>query len=1389
MSESAPQTKKAKREPAEVNSKFFPPRLSTLLTGFKSIDKLVCLLSRRSMAPTLQKLSEFQGVYPGSETLTHLLRLCPNTVSMNAQNIVELKPAGVSKAKEQSRLKAVVGAVTEHARKEVYQHWQATAEEESASAFEKRAKKQWKDITNGERWPNDLEMIEDLILPPSAAPLVVPLPSSPAVMMKSSSPSRSKARALPLLLNDDGGSSCISLTDRDYSSFAFDDEEKEKEKEKEGGKCPQEENGGGFEIEGGATGDSSKNNKNRSNTDVILGSITRLPWYRDQLVYSTKYPAHQARYRSLCSEPPLPPQLVQAVQQNMGLSVESGLYRHQALAIDALRQGKHLTLSTATSSGKSLVYNLPVLEAVLLDPHSTALYLFPTKALAQDQLRATDAMCGRDGASNRVILPVVSAICDGDSGAAAREAVKMETTRGGANVILTNPDMLHHTILPQHASFKRIFKSLRFVVIDEAHCYRGTFGAHVACVLRRLVRTCLLYRMQPPQFIVCSATISRPADLFTSLLPMDVLGGPHCLQVVDPSDGGTAQGERLFAMWNPSLTECGARKHREQQQQSSDESTVNDASNDSAMDSGDALPPPPPAHPSLKTIAPPMDEESEVLTAAVNSNSSGKDGKHSTSVDKSEDSALDEFLEACEDRFRAPVSWKGMHGDKPRHRVAYQEKRARGWDRTVEEEELEQGLGEGVLARVQRGGDEPVAASSFEAKLSEHDVIIRNTGVASPAALQVASREAGKFVTERERESPFVEIARLLAYLVRLRLRVLCFCGTRNLVEMVNRMARHELEHTYAAPHLLESIASYRGGYTAKDRREIESRLFSGQLLGVCATCALELGVDVGSLDVTLHLGYPGSISSLWQQAGRAGRGGRPSLSILVCFDSPVDQYFARFPEKLLRAPVEGVVLGVDNPHVIRGHLLCAAYEERLNSHKLAASGLLEPVLWGPSFGDTVLALLEGGHLALTTTQGVSLSPSDDNLKNTRKELRFVFATAGSAEQAAVSGEALQLRHSSASISSVFEKPSRCVNLRLIDPINIDIVDTGGPPGSVGAHNNGNNYATGKLIDSMSYSRAFFEAFPGSVFYHQARQYLITSLDLPSRTALCHKVRLDYSTSALNDTVVTIVHDASAHDCNDSGGIISFGTVSVVKKVSGFTKRHIRTRELLDEGEFNLPPLEMETQAVWIDLPLSVKKAMEGAGHNLSASLHAANHAFCSVAAIESLCDAGDLDCEHFGTMALLGGLQPRRMLCYDRRPGGLGICEALVEAGSETLRKAREVLQSCQCTSPLGKGCPSCLLDGRCSHYNENLSKDGAIMLLGLLHEASQISSSNSKLSEVPTSPSASDTVRPSGIELTPRELRRRALARQARFRDSHSSRGLYVASAWSKAVDETTI
>lgn len=178
--------------------------------------------------------------------------------------------------------------------------------------------------------------------------------------------------------------------------------------------------------------------------------------------------------------------------------------------------------------------------------------------------------------------------------------------------------------------------------------------------------------------------------------------------------------------------------------------------------------------------------------------------------------------------------------------------------------------------------------------------------------------------------SPIMETAMLFASLVKLQQRTIAFCGTRKLVELVYKYSTKYLEQ-WKESRYINAIASYRGGYTEIDRRCIEQKLFNNQLIGVAATCALELGIDVGSLDVTLHMGFPGSFSSLWQQAGRAGRSGKESLSIIMCFDSSLDQYFANNPNVLLESDFEKTILDIENIHILKGHIACAAKEIPLN--------------------------------------------------------------------------------------------------------------------------------------------------------------------------------------------------------------------------------------------------------------------------------------------------------------------------------------------------------------------------------------------------------------------------------------------------------------------------
>jgi DEAD/DEAH box helicase domain-containing protein len=408
---------------------------------------------------------------------------------------------------------------------------------------------------------------------------------------------------------------------------------------------------------------------------------------------------------------PFPADLDPRVQSALVAQGITSLYRHQAEAWEEAQRGGHLIVTTGTASGKTLAFNLPVLDAIARDPKTRVLYLYPTKALAQDQARSLQALG---------IPKLRAAIYDGDT-----EAEKRWQIRRWANAILSNPDMLHVGVLPHHDRWGDVLANLEYVVVDEAHVYRGVFGSHVANVLRRLRRLARVYGAEP-QFLLASATIANPGELARSLLgvPATVVSGDSA-----------PRAERTVCLWNPPIT----------------------------------------------------DDELNLRASA---------------------------------------------------------------------------LGEG---------------------------------------------------------------AKLLADLVSRGLRTLCFAKSRRAAELIHRFALDRLGPEYRG-----RLSPYRAGYTPAQRRDIERRLVEGELLGVSATDALELGIDVGLLDAVVAVGFPGTVASLRQQWGRAGRRGH-GLAVLVASEDALDQYFMREPETLLGRRVEAAILDHANPRLLDGHVLSAAFEGPLD--------------------------------------------------------------------------------------------------------------------------------------------------------------------------------------------------------------------------------------------------------------------------------------------------------------------------------------------------------------------------------------------------------------------------------------------------------------------------
>jgi DEAD/DEAH box helicase domain-containing protein len=452
----------------------------------------------------------------------------------------------------------------------------------------------------------------------------------------------------------------------------------------------------------------------------------------EEVAYATDVPARGA------DVVPIPESLhprVQTALQDLGLT---GLYRHQAEAVAAAARGEHIVVSTGTASGKTLAFNLPVLDALAAEPKLRALYLYPTKALAQDQARALSAFR----------LPRLRpAIYDGDT-----EAERRWQIRKWSNVILTNPDMLHVGVLPHHDRWGDVLQNLRYIVVDEAHVYRGVFGSHVANVLRRLRRAASIYGAEP-QFLLASATIANPAELAHSLLGLEatVIG-----------DDAAPRAARRIAFWNPPL----------------------------------------------------VDEEMQLRASALG------------------------------------------------------------------------------------------------------------------------------------------EAARLLAELVQRDLRTICFAKSRKATELIHRFAVERV-----GPELGERLSPYRAGYTPAQRRDIERRLVEGELLGVTATDALELGIDIGLLDCAISVGFPGTVASLRQQWGRAGRRSN-GLAVLIASEDALDQFFMREPESLLGRRVEAAILDHANTRVLDGHVRSAAFEAPLDEG--------DALFLGPEALERAEVLAETGDLKRT---------------------------------------------------------------------------------------------------------------------------------------------------------------------------------------------------------------------------------------------------------------------------------------------------------------------------------------------------------------------------------------------------------------------------------------
>lgn len=721
------------------------------------------------------------------------------------------------------------------------------------------------------------------------------------------------------------------------------------------------------------------------------------------------------------------------------------LYSHQAQALDAAWEGP-VIVTTGTASGKSMCFNLPTIEVLCRDARARALYLYPTKALAQDQARALNAF-----GMPRRIRP---AIYDGDTPREARSEIRRK-----ANVVLTNPDMLHVGILPNHQAWAELFSNLAVVVVDEAHVYRGVFGSHVANVLRRLRRIAAAYGTSP-RFLLASATIANPVELAERLTGLDDFA------LIDQD--GSPTPARQIAMWNPPL----------------------------------------------------IDER--------------------------------------------------------------------------------------------RGDRLPAAAEGAE----------------------------------------------LLGKLVLAGARTICFVRSRRGVELLTRITRQRLQAK--DPQLAQLVAPYRAGYTAQQRRELEARLLSGELRAVITTDALELGIDIGKLDAAIVVTFPGTVASLKQMWGRAGRRGN-GLAVYIAGEDALDQFFCRHPDDFLERPVEAAILDHENIQIHLSHLLCAAHEG-----PLCAS---DAETLGPRWEAYAEVLVGNGTLRRRQARTAPSRPTDPD------------------------GAAL------APVSYVPRRPGSYpageVSLRCASAERFAIVEVD----------------SGELLGTAEAARAHSTVHQGAIYLHLGSAYEVQELDLQRRQALVRAFAGDWYTQPKVETDTTIERLLDRRTA--LGVTVSFGEVSVSETVIAYQRKRISDHSQIDLVALDLPETTFSTQALWFE-PRPALGDLGEPGIPLEAllgALHATEHAQIAVLPLIAMCDRWDIG-------GLSTNLHPQTggpvIFIYDGHPGGVGIARTAFARFEELCQDAQRLIAGCTCS----KGCPSCVQSPKCGNLNEPLSKVGAKMLLESLLE-----------------------------------------------------------------------
>jgi DEAD/DEAH box helicase domain-containing protein len=785
---------------------------------------------------------------------------------------------------------------------------------------------------------------------------------------------------------------------------------------------------------------------------------------------------------------PFPDDLHKALQDALIDSGITHLFSHQKEAYRLINEGKNVIISTGTASGKTHCYNLSVINKILENSETNALYIFPTKALTYDQLKKIHELNSKlrfDSGKNNLTSPVVPAIYDGDTSVNVRNQI-----RNRANIVLTNPDMLHVGILPHHTIWEHIFRNLKYVIIDEIHIYRGVFGSHLANIIRRLKRVTSFYGTDP-QFIMTSATIANAKEFAEKLIEDSV-------SLIDMD--GSSYGKRNTILYNPPIV-----------------------------------------NPDL-------------------------------------------------------------------------------------------GLRNGIISE---------------------SVMI-----------------AGDLLTNH--------------------IQTIFFARSRKTVEITLKNLQAQYEQN------AETMHGYRSGYLAKERRQIENGLKDGSIRAVVSTNALELGIDMGSMDAIVMMGYPGSIAAFRQQSGRAGRMKGESIAFLIASSTPLDQFIIKHPEYLLEGSPENALINPNNPVILLAHLKCSLFEL--------------PLVEGDNFGSLTWAEIKQYLQFLVNTKEAFMRSNrflwmKDSYPANQISLRsassqpILLVVKDQGNSKTIGEVDWESAHWMVHPGAIYlhEGVSYLVNkLNFIDHVAVlSITDVD----YITEHKN--EIEIQKINELKSKNKHKYQKYLGEILVTSrvtgfqkiqlgSREVLgIEPLDLPSTELRTIAYWLSLSMELVNELRK---NNLWKNDQNNYGSNWNDIRVSVRKRdryicqICGMEEsdqeHHVHHK--IPFRAFNDLQKANQLDNLITLCPNCHHRAEQAV--RIRSGLAGLGYVISHLAPMILMCDEKDLGA-FSDPKAKFADMQPS-VIIYDQFPGGIGLSESLFDHDTDLILNAKELIEQCPCTD----GCPSCV-------------------------------------------------------------------------------------------------